>query len=195
LTIKIHSITAQDATAEATSSVPNCAAVQPEATPTADATETPEATVVADQKPDAPLHFNTFLPTDVKFNPDTKKPVVVIMVFSLVFQNQLNQSINLRLPKFKLAIEGVDWGDIASTDFAMGQLLANATQGIVLQSLTFVSKTTDAQKTVLSCIENQRPVDLTLSGTMQVTVGDQEQTIEIELTSSDVIIQARKAQS
>ena len=195
---KNNFINAQEATAEATTSVPDCAA-QPEATATAEVTAGPEATaeatVVAVQEDDAPLHFNTFLPTDVKFNPDTKNPVVVIMVFSLVFQNQLNQSIDLRAPKFKLAIDSVDWGDIASTDFQMGQLLANATQGIVLQSLTFANKTTDAQKTVLDCIENQRPVDLTLSGTIQVTVGDQEQTIEVELTSPDVIIQARKAQS
>lgn len=198
LTIKIHIIEAQEATADATASAPNCANPA-EATATAESTSAPEATAEATvtgvQQDDATIHFNTFLPTDVKFNPDTKNPVVVIMVFSLVFNNQLDQSIALRAPKFKLAIEGVEWGDIASTDFQMGQLRAHGTQGIVLQSLTFVNKTSDAQKTVLDCIENEKPVDLTLSGTIEATVGDQEQTIAVEATSPDVIIQARKAQS
>ncbi len=198
LAIKTNYTVAQDAAAEATLSVPTCAS-QPEATTTAEATSTAEATaeatVIGVQQDDVAIHFNTFLPTDVKFNPDTKNPVVVIMVFSLVFENQLDQSIELRAPKFKLAIDGVDWGDIASTDFQMGQLRAHGTQGIVLQSLTFVNKTSDAQKAVLDCIENEQPVDLTLSGTIETTANDQQQTIKIEVTSPDVIIQARKAQS
>jgi len=200
LTWAVHStvVKAQDATAEATAAVPNCA-LQPEVTPIAETTASPEATaeatVIGIQQSDAPIHFDTFLPTDVKFNPDTKNPVVVIMVFSLVFQNQIDQTVELRAPKFKLAIDGIEWGDIASTDFQMGQLRAHGTQGIVLQSLTFVNKTTDAQKAVLPCIENLHPVDLTLTGTIEATVGDQQQTIEVELTSPNVIIQARKAQS
>ncbi len=196
LVIKTNFTAAQDATAEATPSVLNCAS-QPEATAetTASPEATAEATVIGMQQDDAAIHFNTFLPTDIKFNPDTKNPVVVIMVFSLVFQSQLDQSVELRTPKFKLAIEGVDWGDIASTDFQMGQLRAHGTQGIVLQSLTFVNKTNDAQKALLDCIENERPVDLTLTGTIDATIGDQQQIIEVEVTSPNVIIQARKAQS
>jgi hypothetical protein len=196
---------AQDATPEVTpSAIPDCAAL-PKATPAVEAvvesTETPapeatlESTITGSQDANAPLHFDTFTPTDVNFNPDKKQPVVVIMVFSLVFQNQLNQSIEVRSPRFQMAIDGVPWGDVASTDFQTGQLLANATQGIVLQSLTFVNNATDDQKLVLTCIENEHPVDLTLTGTMDVTVDGKAQTISIELTSPDVIIRARKPQS
>ena len=195
---------AQDATPEVTlPAIPDCTAIT-ETTPAAEsveATETPapevtlEPTITGSQDVDAPLHFDTFTPTDVNFNPDKKQPVVVIMVFSLVFQNQLNQSIEVRSPRFQLAIEGVAWGDVASTDFQTGQLLANATQGIVLQSLTFVNQANNDQKMVLTCIENERPVDLTLTGTIDVTVDGKQQIISIELTSPDVIIRARKPQS
>jgi hypothetical protein len=195
----------QDATPEVTLPAIRDCTVTPEATPAVEAvsesTETPvpevtlEPTVTGSQDADAPLHFDTFTPTDVNFNPDKKQPVVIIMVFSLVFQNQLNQSIEVRSPRFQLAIDGVPWGDVASTDFQTGQLLANGTQGIVLQSLTFVNNATDAQRMVLTCIENERPVDLTLTGTIDVTVDDKQQIMSIELTSPDVIIRARKAHS
>lgn len=198
---------AQDATPEATAQVvPDCAA-RPESTPAAEATskaaQTPmpdmtaeatlEPTVVGEQAADAPIHFETFTPTDVNFNPNKEQPVVVIMVFSLVFQNQLNESADVRSPHFQLAIDGVPWGDVASTDFQMGQLLANATQGIVLQNLTFVNNATAEQQAVLNCIEQEFPVDLTLTGTIDVAVDGTSQTISIELTSPDMIIRARKS--
>lgn len=185
------------ATPEATPAVVDCMLL-PEATP--EITETPlaEATAVveatSEATADAPLHFDSFTSTDVSFNPDKEKPVVVVIVFSLVFQNQLNESIDVRAPKFQLAIDGIFWGEVASTDFQMGQLLANATQGIVLQSLTFVNNTTEDQKAVLECIENERPVDLTLIGTIDAYVDGQQQTIQVEFVSRDVIIQARKTQ-
>lgn len=199
LLLPTTSILAQTAP-EATPVVVDCMTL-PEATPdvtetpSTDATEaveaTPEATVLA---ADVPLHFESFTSTDVNFNPTKDQPVVVLIVFSLIFQNQLNQSIDVRAPKFQLAIEGIPWGEVASTDFQMGQLLANATQGIVLQSLTFVNTTSDDQKAVLECIENERPVDLTLTGTIDTYVDDEQQTIQVEFTSPDVIIQARKTQ-
>jgi hypothetical protein len=198
---------AQDVTPEATPQLVSDCAILPEATPAAEveSTETPapdstpevtlEPTVVGEQDLDAPIHFETFVSTDVNFNPDKENPVVVVIVFSLIFQNQLNEAIDVRAPKFQLAMDGVSWGDIASTDFQMGQLLANATHGIVLQSLTFVNNTTDEQKQVLDCIENERPVDLTLTGTIEVYVDGEQQTINVNVTSPDVIIQARKPQN
>lgn len=173
--------------------VTSAAEITPEATAPAEATA--EVMVEGVQDPDAPLHFNSFLPTDIQFNPDAENPVVVIMIFSLVFENQLPGSIDVTSPKFQLAIDGVPWGDVASTDFQIGQLLGHATQGIVLQSLTFFNNTTDDQKAVFECIKNQRPLDLTLTGTINVAVDGQEQTIQVELTTPQVVIQARKPQS
>src|SRR5262245_9715627 len=78
---------AQNPAPEATPAALDCMRA-PESTP--EATEvidaTPEATPEGIQAADAPLRFDSFTSTDVNFNPDKQSPVVVIMVFSLVFQ-------------------------------------------------------------------------------------------------------------
>jgi hypothetical protein len=159
---------------------------------TAEATGTPEATSEATEAVQTPLRFVSFEATDIKFNPNEDKPVVVIMVFSLVFQNSTRETLQLRAPKFQLAIDDVPWGEVASTDFQTGQLLAGATQGIVLQSLTFSSKTSPQQQTVLECIKQGYPVDLRLTGTISQLVGDTMQAIEVDFRTPQTLIQPRQ---
>lgn len=142
--------------------------------------------------PGAVLRFISFEPTDIKFNPSVDKPVVVVIVFSLVFENELNTAIRIDNPQFELSIEGVSWGKIASTDFQTGQLTANATQGIVLQSLTIMAKATDAQKVVLDCLKNKHPVTLTLTGTMDVTVNSEKQKVQASLSIPNTIFRERQ---
>jgi hypothetical protein len=189
-----------DATTASTQDVPNCtqASASATGTATADATltatsqATTEATSLATQAADAPLNFVSFLPTDMKFNPSNDKPVVVVMVFSLIFQNRLGEALHVENPQFQLSIDNVTWGKVASTDFQTGQLLAHATHGIVLQSLTIVGKTTDAQKAILECLKNNIPVDLTLTGTVDAFPGGNKQTVSVTLITRHIVIRGRQ---
>lgn len=124
---------------------------------------TPEATIEVAQNADSALQYVSFEPTDIHFNPDPNKPFALITVYSLIFQNQLSESLHIEKPQFQLAINGVSWGTLVSTDFQTGQLLPHATQGIVLQNLTIISKTTPEQKAILDCLKASQPVDLTLT--------------------------------
>lgn len=169
-----------------------CAAPVQPATPEMSATLPATMPAVATSEQGAILRFIAFEPTDIKFNPSAEKPVVVVIVFSLVFENELNETIRIENPQFELSIEGVSWGKIASTDFQVGQMLANATQGIVLQSLTIMAKATDAQKAVLECLKNKHPVTLTLTGTMDVTRNGEKQKAQASLSIPNTIFRERQ---
>lgn len=164
-----------------------------EAEATVEATLEGTAEATADLSDPSPLRVTGFEATDIKFNPSEDKPVVVIMVFSLVFQNTTQETLQLRAPKFQLAIDDVPWGNVASTDFQTGQLLAGATQGIVLQSLTFSSKTSPQQQTVLECIRQGYPVDLRLTGTISQQLGEDLQAIPLDFTTPQTLMKPRQS--
>ncbi len=191
-----------NATMQGTQVVPNCASAALATAPSAvilpatleatlSATANAEPTALVTQEADAPLHFLSFLPTDMKFNPCVEKPVVVVIVFSLVFQNQLGDELHVENLQFELAIDDVQWGKLASTDFQTGQLVAHATHGIVLQSLTIVGKTNDSQKAILECMKMNAAVDLTLTGTVDAYPGGNKQTVKVRLLVNDIIIRGR----
>src|SRR5579859_1173493 len=101
-----------EATTAATIAAIDCNA--PTASPTAASTQatvtaTPEAapTSLATQQATDPIKFVSFLPTDIRFNPDPQKPVALVIVFSLIFQNQLNTALHIEHPRFRLAIDDV----------------------------------------------------------------------------------------
>ena len=144
--------------------------------------------ILATQDASEPVRYVSFLPTDFRFNPNADKPVVLVMVFSLIFQNQLDTTLRIEKPHFQLAINGVPWGDLSSTDFQMGQLTGHAEQGIVLQSLTLINKTTPAQRCVLTCLKTYQPVDLTLTGTLDAFPGGNKQTVSGTLVTQQVIV-------
>lgn len=182
-------------TSASTAMVPPCAILPTGTAATATAllmtpaaTASMQPTSLATQDANAPLRFNAFLPTDVKFNPDNQNPVALIMVFSVASQNETAADLDVKHPHFKLAIDDIPWGDIASTDFQQGRLPANGTLDIVLQSLTIVRKTNDAQKAVLECIKTGQPVDLELTGTISVYPGGNEQILSIRLLAKQVVI-------
>ena len=160
----------------------------PEATAEATAEVTPEATPTMDAE-DAPLEYLTLEPFDLKFNPNEEQPFAVIMNFTLFFQNRLQTWLEVRRPRFTLTIEGVDWGDLVSTDFQMGQIQGGARQGIVLQSLTILNRATDAQMQVLDCIRDHVPVDLALEGSLEAYPNDERQVVAVQMRVEDVVFE------
>ncbi len=186
----------QAASTEATAT--GCGCDRSAATPTLPSTPSTGATlaatadatpmILATQDASAPVRYVSFLPTDFRFNPNPDKPVVLVMVFSLIFQNQQESALRVEKPRFQLAINGVPWGDLSSTDFQMGQLAGHAEQGIVLQSLTLISKTTPAQRCVLTCLKTYQPVDLTLTGTLDTFPGSNKQTVSGTLVTRQVVV-------
>lgn len=136
----------------------------------------------------APLRFVSFLPTDIRFNPDPDKPVALVIVFSLIFDNQLAEQVHIAAPRFQLAINDVPWGMLSSTDFQTGQLSGHAEQGIVLQSLTIISKTMPEQQAVLACLKAHVPLDLTLTGTLDVYPGGVKQSVAVHLVTPQIVV-------
>ena len=190
-----------EATAEATTFIPDCL-VNAEATAipdeTAEATISPEvtqeATAIPEETAEAtefslePLAFLDFEPYDLSFNPNPEAPFAVIMNFTLFFHNVSGQTLEVRRPLFHLEIEGIDWTELASTDFAMGRVQIDATQGIALQSLLILRNADEAQLAVLECVRLGYPVDLALTGTIETYPNDVLQTLNVEMLVEDVVI-------
>ncbi len=114
--------------------------------------------------------------------------MALVIVFSLIFQSESDSEMSVQHPRLKLAIDGVPWGDLSSTDFQTGTLRAHATQGIVLQSLLLVPRATDDQKAMLECIRNSIPVDLTLTGTFEAYPGGAKQIVDISFVTPQTVI-------
>jgi hypothetical protein len=193
--------TAQTGTPTA-SFVPECAvrmASEARATEEAIATNeadmaTPEVVATEETAPEwetsEVIKFINLEPFDLKFNPNPDKPFAVVMNFTLFFENQLSSSLEVRKPQFQMSIEGVPWGDLASTDFQMGQIQGKSTHGIVLQSLTLIKKATPEQLAVLECIKANQPVQIELTGTLDIYPEGEKQTISVDMTVADLVFTA-----
>jgi hypothetical protein len=182
-------------TATPTAFVPSCITSAAMLEQTATPEVTPEATMVATSEMiataevvDQPLVFLDFEPYDLRFNPNADNPFAVIMNFTLFFHNVSGETLEVRRPQFQLAIEGLEWGELASTDFQMGRMQIDATQGIALQSLTLLRNATELQLAVLECIRLEYPVDLELTGTIDTYPNDVLQTLSVEILVEDVVI-------
>lgn len=174
----------------ATETASACSAA-PMATATAEATDaaalTPEATPEVTPSGDAPLVPVSFVPTDIHFNPSAEAPFALITVYSLVFQSQSAGVLHIEKPHFQLAIDGVPWGELVSTDFQTGQLMPHATQGIVLQNLTIIAKSTPEQQRILECLKAGQSVDVTLTGTLDAYPNGVKQAVDLTLTTPQVV--------
>ena len=149
---------------------------------------TTEATEEATQEADAPIHYLSFTPTDIHFNPTVDAPFAVITVYSLVFRNQLGTALHFEHPRFELAINGVEWGTLVSTDSQTGQLLGHASYGIALQNLLIVAKATPEQQAILGCLKTHQPVDLTLTGSLEVFPDGNKQSVPVTLFSRQIVL-------
>lgn len=187
LTLLSASLTAaQDTTPPLEQSAARC--ILPEATPEAIVDAIAETTPeVSDESAVPLLRTLSFEPYDIRFNPNAEQPFAVVMNFTLEFENTLAVPLNVRRPQFELAIEGVEWGELVSTDFQMGRIQAGAKYGIALQNLTLVNKATETQKAVLACIAERIPVDLHVSGSIEALPGEQAERVPLDVFVGAVV--------
>jgi hypothetical protein len=193
-------VSGQDSTPTPTEEaiVPECAlAVIPteEATALQTAEATLEATMTPLPAPSAtldlalePLSATVIEPFDVRFNPNRDKAFAVVMNYTLTLQNNLSDDLEVRNPAFSLALEGVEWGELVSTDFRMGHIQGQRTHGIVLQNLMLMKNANDAQKAVLECIKAGAPIDVRVFGTVNTYPGGTETILTIDLTAEDLVL-------
>lgn len=132
------------------------------------------------------LAFGDLTANEARFNPDADDPKALVMMFSLTFINMTGDRLEVRYPRLTLTINGVEWSELTSTDFQIGRLQADASQTIELQSMTLHKKLTDEQRPVWEAILNQEPLDLDITGTIQVFPNDEEQTLTIGKHLEDV---------
>lgn len=184
----------QDSTPAATEEavIPECAAA-PIATAETTAEATPEATLipapeVTVELASEPLSATVIEPFDVRFNPNRDKPFAVVMNYTLTLQNNLTEDLEVRNPAFGLTLDGVEWGELVSTDFRMGHIQGQRTHGIVLQNLLLIKNVTDSQMAVLDCIRAGAPIDVRVSGTVNAYPGGTETVLEIDLTAEDLVL-------
>lgn len=182
------------ATAEATEDAPACAlqeAPTPTLTPETTLTPTlipfPTATATLDLALE-PLSSTEIEPFDVRFNPNRDKPFAVVMNFTLTLQNNLEEDLEVKNPAFELSLDGVEWGELVSTDFRMGHIQGQRTHGIVLQNLLLIKNVTEEQTAVLDCIKAGAPIDVRVSGTVNAYPGGEETVLIIDLTADDLIL-------
>ncbi len=163
------------------------------ATTAATAAATLEITSEATEEADAPVHFVSLMPTDIHFNPSADKPVALVTVYSLIFENALDVPLHIQKPAFQLAINDVPWGAMVSTDFQTGEMQPHATQGIVLQNLTIIASATPQQKVILNCLKTYQPVDLTLTGTLDAYPNGTKHSVAVTLMTRQVVLREHRA--
>ena len=187
-------VSSQDSTPVATEEAisPACAAEalatqQPTPEATLEATVMPAPTATLDLALE-PLSATMIEPFDVRFNPNRDKAFAVVMNYTLTLQNNLKVDLEVRNPAFALTLDGVEWGELVSTDFRMGHIQGQRTHGIVLQNLMLMKNATEAQKAVLDCIKAGAPVDVRVSGTVNAYPGGTETILTIDLTAEDLVL-------
>ena len=136
------------------------------------------------------LALGDFTANEARFNPSAENPKALIMMFSLTFTNMTGERLDVRYPRLTLTINGVEWGELASTDFQIGRLQPHASQTIELQSLTLHKRLTEEQLPIWTAILNQEPLDLIVTGTIQVFPGGDEQTLTVEKQVEDLALPA-----
>lgn len=142
----------------------------------------------ASAMPTAELRFVALDVHQAFFNPDKANPVFLNMMSSFEFVNQHPANLEIKYPEFKLTINGIPWTDLVSTDFQIGRLPPQATQSIELQSVLYMNKLTPAQKDVLELIKAGQPVDLKLSGTIEVYPNGQKKILDVEFMVDKVVL-------
>lgn len=128
------------------------------------------------------LEFGDFTANEARFNPSADNPRALVMMFSLTFVNMTGERLEVRYPRLDLTINGVFWTELASTDFQIGRLQANASQTIELQSLMLRKKLTSEQEPVWQAILDHEPLDLEVTGTIAAFPNGEEVSLTIDKT-------------
>lgn len=107
------------------------------------------------------------------FVPDAQNPTAFNLTASLTIANNGSQPLDVREPDFQIHLDGVPFGDLASTDFQTGRIEPHSTLTIELQKTVMLRFTNNDIENVLARIKHQQAVGVLVSG--HVTVGNPPQ--------------------
>ena len=134
------------------------------------------------------LTFTDFHFNEARFNPSAESPVALNIMSSTTFHNASGERLAVRFPRFKLEINGVHWTDLASTDFQIGRLQANASQTIELQSLLLMKNVSEEQQPVLEAIQGGEALSVRISGTILIFPDSQETVVNLDIAGENIIL-------
>ena len=97
----------------------------------------------------------------------------------------------VRFPRFKLEINGVDWTDLASTDFQIGRLQANASQTIELQSLMLMKNISEDQQPVVEAIQAGEALSIRVSGTILIFPNGVETVVNLDIAQERLVLPSK----
>ncbi len=137
----------------------------------------------SDLLPFTDFHFN-----EARFNPSAGNPAALTIMSSTTFHNASGERLAVRFPRFKLEINGVHWTDLASTDFQIGRLQANASQTIELQSLLLMKNISEAQQPVLEAIQAGEALSIHISGTILIFPDGDETVVNLDIVGENLVL-------
>ncbi len=137
----------------------------------------------SDLLPFTDFHFN-----EARFNPSVENPAALTIMSSTTFHNASGERLAVRFPRFKLEINGVFWTDLASTDFQIGRLQANASQTIELQSLLLMKNVSEEQQPVLEAIQAGEALSIHISGAILIFPNGNETVVNLDIAADNLVL-------
>ena len=134
------------------------------------------------------LAFTDFHFNEARFNPSAENPAALTIMSSTTFYNASGERLAVRFPRFKLEINGVYWTDLASTDFQIGRLQANASQTIELQSLLLMKNVSEKQQPIVEAIQAGEALDIQISGTILIFPNGNETVVNLDIAGDNLIL-------
>lgn len=137
------------------------------------------------------LLFTDFHVNEARFNPSVENPAALTIMSSTTFQNASGDRLDVRFPRFTLEINGVDWTDLASTDFQIGRLQANASQTIELQSLMLMKNVSEDQQPVVEAIQAGEALSIRVSGTILIFPNGNETVVNLDIAQERLVMPSK----
>ena len=137
----------------------------------------------SDLLPFTDFHFN-----EARFNPTVEDPAALAIMSSTTFHNASGERLAVRFPRFKLQINGVHWTDLASTDFQIGRLQANASQTIELQSLLLMKNVSEEQQPVLAAIQAGEAPSIHINGTILIFPNGEGTVVNLDIAGEKLVL-------
>ena len=134
------------------------------------------------------LTFTDFHVNEARFNPSAENPAALTIMSSTTFHNASGARLDVRFPRFKLEINGVYWTDLASTDFQIGRLQANASQTIELQSLLLMKNVSEKQQLVLEAIQAGEALSIHIDGTILIFPNGNETVVNLDIAGENLVL-------
>lgn len=134
------------------------------------------------------LPLTDFHVNEARFNPSVENAAAFTVMSSITFHNASGERLAVRFPRLKLEINGVYWTDLASTDFQIGRLQANASQTIELQSLMLLKNVSEKQQLVLEAIQAGEALSIHISGTILIFPNGNETVVNLDIVQEHIVL-------